>query len=148
MHVLDKSQIPVVAIEAMNAIHWEEVEIIDALAAQVHACKARQVEPQTIDPAFAGLVEHMRRHFAGEEQQMQGAGFPPYLVHKAEHERVLGEAQAAYDSWVDTRDLEALGAYLRDTLPNWMVQHIETMDRVTAQFLSNRAPDEGAETSS
>lgn len=148
MRVLDEAQIPLVAIEAMNAVHREEIELINALAAQVQACKARQVEPQTIDQALGGLVEHMRGHFAGEERRMQGAGFPPYAVHKAEHERVLAEARAVYDDWVATRNLAALDAYLRDTLPKWMVQHIGTMDTVTAQFLSHHAPDGGTETSS
>lgn len=134
--MLNKEQLPVVALETMNTVHYEEVDLINALYAQVEAYTAGSVLPEAVDESLATLLAHMREHFAGEEALMREGGFPVYPVHKAEHDRVLREAQAIYQDWHVGRDLAALSTYLYQTLPTWLMNHISTMDTVTALFLS------------
>ena len=63
-------------------------------------------------------------------------GFPAYPVHKAEHDRVLGEIDEVASRWAETQDRSELGSWLRGGFPSWLVEHIQTMDNVTSRFLA------------
>lgn len=136
--MLDKEQIPKVALEEMNEVHYEEVDLLIELLNMLDALADGELPAQALDASLEKLLEHMREHFAGEEDRMVEAAFPPYPVHKAEHDRVLAEARSIYDAWLSDRDEQVLSTYLRRTFPAWMVQHISTMDAVTARFLASR----------
>ena len=136
--MLDRGMIPKVALEAMNAVHYEEADLINELVDHLDAVAAGTLPADALDASLAGLIEHLRRHFDGEEERMETAGFPPYAVHKAEHDRVFAEASHVEAAWRSSRDQNVLSVYLRQTLPTWMVRHIGTMDAVTAQFLAAR----------
>lgn len=136
--MLDKDKIPQVALEEMNAVHREEVDLLIELLNRLDAVADGELPPEALDAPLESLLAHMREHFAGEEERMVEAAFPPYPVHKAEHDRVLAEANAIYDAWLTDRDERALSTYLERTLPAWMIHHISTMDAVTARFLASR----------
>lgn len=136
--MLDKEQIPKVALEEMNEVHYEEVDLLIELLNMLDALADGELPAQALDASLEKLLEHMREHFAGEEDRMVEAAFPPYPVHKAEHDRVLAEARSIYDAWLSDRDEQVLSTYLHRTFPAWMVQHISTMDAVTARFLASR----------
>lgn len=72
---------------------------------------------------------------------MHDAEFAAYPAHKAEHDRVLAEGRAIFDSWVRDRDERALRTYLETALPAWMIHHITTMDADAARFLASRGRD-------
>ncbi len=136
--MLDREKIPKVALDAMNEVHYEEIDLIIRLLDRLDAVAADELPAEALDAPIANLLEHIRVHFAGEEERMEAAGFPPYPVHKAEHDRVLAEASGVYEAWRSDRDQQVLSTYLRRTLPTWMAHHIATMDTVTAQFLAAR----------
>jgi hemerythrin len=136
--MLDRETIPKVALDVMNEVHYEEVDLIIELLKRLDAVAAEKLPAEALDTPLENLLEHIRAHFAGEEERMEAAGFPPYPVHKAEHDRVLAEASGVCQAWRSGRDLQALSAYLRRTLPTWMTNHIATMDMITAQFLAAR----------
>lgn len=133
--MLDKNTIPKVALEEMNAVHDEEVDLLIELLNRLDAVAEGRKPPQALDEPLAHLLAHMRQHFAGEERLMREAGFPSYALHKAAHDRALTEAHFIYDAWVSGRDEAALYTYLRRTFPAWMIHHVTTMDAVAARFL-------------
>ena len=67
---------------------------------------------------------------------MRETRFPAYPAHKAEHDRVLAEMDAEARAFRDTGGGERLSRYLAEALPSWFVNHIRTMDAVTAGFLA------------
>ncbi|BAU49187.1 hemerythrin [Sulfurifustis variabilis] len=138
--MLKKDQIPKVELEEMNVVHYEEVELLITLLNRLDAVADGELAPETIDTSLETLIEHMRAHFAREEQQMVGAGFPAHPAHKAEHDRVLAEARSIYDAWRSDRDERTLARYLERTLPAWMIHHITTLDADAARFLAARGP--------
>lgn len=135
MAVLDKREIPVLALDSMNVVHDEEVELVNQLDEVLCAYRENRGSAEAVDQALGALVNHMREHFAGEESRMRAANFPAYMMHKSDHNCVIGEAQAVYEDWAARRDTELLHAYLYDTLREWFLRHVATMDTVTAQFL-------------
>jgi hemerythrin len=113
-----------VGVEAIDTDHEMFVAELNAAAAA----------PDTDLPMrFAELVEHTRAHFAREETIMDATGFFAADVHKAEHRRVLAEAERIADR-LDAGDLASARAYLAADLPAWFLQHRNTMDLVTASF--------------
>lgn len=85
---------------------------------------------------FRRLVQHCQEHFAHEEREMKLAGFPPYPVHKAEHDRVLELMLQLLHDYEEQDLIGPLLDFIQDTLPDWFAAHIASMDRVTADYLA------------
>lgn len=130
--MIDFTVIPKVAFEEMNAVHAEEVEQLNAIAALLDA-NASEAE---LAPLLEALFEHTRVHFANEERLMREVGFPPFEMHKSEHDRALNAFQLVMMEWRTKKDNGILREYICSETPQWLHQHIATMDTVTAQFIA------------
>ncbi len=130
--MLTQEQLPMVAMPSMNDTHLEELLLINRI---LEAVEARDAE--AVDALFEALTEHTLEHFSGEEAMMREKRFPPYLMHKSEHDRALNEMRMALTLWRQHRDFERLRYYIETTLVDWVVNHIQTMDTVTANFLAH-----------
>jgi len=139
MPLVDLDAIPQVALDFINSDHREEARLLNDLAEAVTALRERRAGPEPAVAAFQVLFDHTQAHFGREEQAMLQAGFPPYPMHRGEHERVLAELAAEGRTFGETGDAERLWRYVSRTVPTWFVHHIETMDRITAQFVSQQA---------
>jgi len=126
-------QIPAVALDFMNEDHAEAVALVNELSEALGHKPAEK-----IDELLAELFQHNSEHFAREEQHMQEYGFPPYPVHKGEHDRVLAELSAVISYWQSDRDEAALQNYLQNTFVDWFENHLQCMDRVTAMFVASQ----------
>ena len=130
--MLYDEQLPMVAMPLMNDTHLEEVILINKIAEAIEKRDAEEV-----DGLLDDLLAHTLIHFQTEESMMREKGFPPYPMHKGEHDRALDEMRKQVASWKAQGDFEALERYIGTTLPQWIIQHIGTMDMVTANFLVN-----------
>ena len=127
---LNPSVIPQVALDFMNEDHGEAVELVNQLLTAIESDSSTKVSE-----LLKAFFEHNQEHFAREEEQMIRVNFPPYSCHKGEHERVLEEMKTVISEWEASEDRSALQNYLTDTVANWLVNHISTMDTVTAMFV-------------
>jgi hemerythrin len=125
---------PEVAMGFMNHDHAEFIQMRSEILELID----QSVADATIDTRLGELLSHTIRHFADEEQLMQEAHFPPYPIHKAEHDRVITEIQAKAASWQLNRDSAALSEWLDHAVGEWFVQHVNTMDRMTAAYAANQ----------
>ena len=125
---------PQVALDFMNRDHAEFIALRDKLLALL----AQQAAHAEVDALLAQLLEHTSHHFGEEERMMQEAQFPPYPMHKMEHDRVLEDMQHRVAQWQQQRDAAALKNYLENTLIDWFVSHVGMMDFVTARFIAGR----------
>ena len=91
MPLVDLDAIPQVALPFINHDHREEARLLNDLADAVTGHQAGKVPVETVLHRLEALFEHTQEHFGREEEAMQKAGFPPYPMHKGEHERVLEE---------------------------------------------------------
>lgn len=137
MTPIDLDGIPQVALAFANDDHREEGRLVNELQRAVASRRAGgPAEP--VLARFEALLEHTRRHFAREEAAMHRAGFPAYVVHKAEHDRVLAEMEAEGAHFRTAGDVERLWRYASAAVPEWFLSHIQTMDFVSAQFVTLR----------
>jgi hemerythrin len=128
---------PQVELDFMNHDHAEFVELREALLAML----ARKASPAEVDALLDRLLEHTRSHFAEENRLMQETGFPPYPMHKGEHDHVLDDMESRIARWKTGRDTKALSDWLEVGLVDWFVSHVSTMDFITARFV--KAQDKG-----
>lgn len=135
--IIDKTRIAQVAYEAMNETHDEEIDIINQIGEYVTQRDSGDMQLQDkIDILLEKLLEHTKEHFSGEETLMRECRFPPYIIHKAEHNRVLQTASQHYAEWQKTGDSAHMERFVFEFLPLWIYDHIATMDTITAQFIA------------
>jgi hemerythrin len=87
-----------------------------------------------LNTKYQEWYNHTVEHFKGEEVMMQEKNFPPYPFHKGEHDKVLSIMNDIFLKWKETNDIQVLKQYFIEELPQWLVQHIQSMDTVTAMF--------------
>jgi hemerythrin len=139
MALVDLRRVPSVPLDFMNGDHHQEANLLNDLADSVTALRAGVEAPVTVRERFASLYAHTREHFAREEAAMERARFPAFPTHKAEHDRVLAEMTEEGRHFSESCDVHRLWDYVSRAVPSWFVQHIETMDLVTARFVTTAA---------
>lgn len=123
--------IPQVMVPSMNATHAEEVEIVRQLAA------ALQTDDEAaLEEAARAFAEHVEVHFTREEDNMRAHHFPPYPIHKSEHDRMRAIVRELCAGWRTPEGRAALARFVNEEFPAWLVQHVSTLDTVTAQYLA------------
>jgi len=130
--MITQDQLPMVAMPSMNDTHLEDILIINRVSKYVEMNDA-----QSVSATLKELVTHTIAHFSGEEEMMREKMFPPYSVHKGEHDRALDELKTITLNFEKNKDVRAVGEYITSILTPWLIQHIETLDTVTAMFLQN-----------
>jgi hemerythrin len=123
---------PQVALDFMNRDHAEFV----ALRGKLLLLLTSKSPEQEVDDSLDDLLDHTRHHFGEEERMMREVNFPPLPMHKGEHEAVLADMSARVISWKRNRDAGALREWLDKNVGDWFVNHVSTMDFVTARFIA------------
>jgi hemerythrin len=59
-------------------------------------------------------------------------------MHKGEHDRVLADMAAHVEAWEQNHDDAVLKNWLEQEVGNWFVNHVNTMDFITATFIASR----------
>lgn len=131
---LRPENIPPVAIKFMNRTHREEVAIVNSLMGALKARLSGEQNDSEISRQLEVWLEHTEAHFEGENELMQDTGFPAFAVHSAEHENTLDRMQTVVNEWYQNKNIERLHDYVCNQWPAWFMTHVNTMDKVTAEF--------------
>ena len=129
-NALEFKDVPQVAMDAMNDVHHEELNIVNHLNIAIlddDSAKITQMCEQ--------WLEHTIAHFDRENAMMEKYGFPAYHCHHGEHVEALQGLESVINNWKNGNDLGKLATYVRDAWPKWYVTHISTMDMVTSAFI-------------
>ncbi len=136
---LPLESIPSVLLDFMNDDHREATLLTNKLHAQLQELIASpEADRQPATDTLIALYNHDKEHFAREEAEMERTGFPAYGCHKGEHDRVLAEMEEILNGWQAGMAPEQLEQYLNGTAAPWLINHISTMDTVTAMFVSQQ----------
>lgn len=134
--VFDISDIPQVALDSMNSTHREEAEIINHLGQLLVQGIEASADSRLITEKLHQWVEHTREHFNIENQMMLDYSFPVYDIHSGEHARVLQQIETLQQQWLGNYAIQPVADFIFNQWPQWFDNHVSSMDRVTAQFLS------------
>lgn len=134
--LLDPSIIPSVPVASMNQTHREEVDLVNRLGTQLAEGMQGTPDTEGITATLTDWVEHTRHHFEEENLLMRQYGFPARVMHEEEHKRVLALLEKQLRLWRERRGIEALADFVFEEWPVWFDSHVNTMDWVTARFIS------------
>jgi hemerythrin len=138
MPLVNLDAIPQVPLDFINADHREEGRLLNNLADALDALDTGRGSTAAVGERLAALRDHTAAHFGREEDAMRRTLFPAFPVHHAEHVRVLAELDDEVRRFAETGDAARLRAWVLGDVPAWFVNHIETMDLVTARFIASR----------
>jgi hemerythrin len=130
--VIKRTDLPQVANSIMNALHEDEIEIINEL---YEACQKGNME--RIDELMDLLLYDIEDHFFTEEELMREAEFFAYPMHKAEHDSMRKEIKALMESWKKNREAQEISNFIKDRLVPWLMLHIARWDSTTAIHLGD-----------
>lgn len=133
-------EIPQLPVAFMNEDHGHAAVQIETMKTVLSAYHHSR-EP--LAQACRVFLAHSREHFAREEAAMQASGFPPFHIHKGEHDRVLAWLQNLIEGIDAGLDIAVVTKTVEHEIPAWFVQHIQTMDRATAAWISTRQTTSG-----
>ncbi len=135
--VLAPEDIPSIALGSMNDTHHEEVALVNALGTLLQRAQDGDIDEAAISAALDEWITHTEEHFARENRLMQEYGFPPYAVHAQEHAFALENLRQIQQQWAQNREVNDLSNFVFNNWSQWFQLHVNSMDNVTAQFLSS-----------
>ncbi|QKF74441.1 hemerythrin [Aliarcobacter faecis] len=136
--LIDKNNLPLVDAEFMNNTHFEDVDLINKIYENIEIFEKNNSNEnfENLKSIYEEWINHTVKHFLTEEEEMQKRGFFAYPFHKGEHDRNIEDIKAVWIDFEENRDIEALKNYIEYDLINWLVNHIRSMDTVTARFFN------------
>ncbi|MCR6632227.1 MAG: bacteriohemerythrin [Magnetospirillum sp.] len=125
----------------LPAIDAEHKDLLEACNQFIEAARANAPIG-----TLAGILENMilrtRAHFVAEERMLDRHDYPGLLAHKAEHDRLLAQAEtlkARYQDVSQEDELRNLTGETATFLQTWLLDHIRTNDRPYRPYLMNLA---------
>lgn len=124
-------------VESIDKEHERQVELVDALTDAIEGGRGAEAAHLVLDE----LVEFTSIHFMSEELQMRLHAYPGYQAHVAEHNELMSRVvrlrqrlEGSGDAALSDDDALGLAGEIRD----WLVRHIDAMDRPLARYLEHR----------
>ena len=125
-------QIQKVANMFMNAVHEDEIDLINELYEKLKAGNLEEAD-KLMDELLADLEDH----FSMEEELMKEADFFGYPMHKAEHDNMRKDFKKVYDEWKKEKSPRKVMAFLEEKLVPWLKLHVAQWDSVTAMHIGD-----------
>lgn len=116
--------------QEMDTIHKEFLDIYNSVEPSTN---------QSFIQKLTELLEHSKRHFAYEEEQMDKYNYPTAREHKEEHGKVLNEIQYFINNSNTLFGKKMLRSYYIEKIPEWFDLHLLSMDSDLAAFLKKEA---------
>jgi hemerythrin len=131
--LIKENEIPRVALNDMNKVHDVEIEIVNKLYDAI----VKKEDTAEISKYFDEFLNDVVNHFTFEQGLMEKYNFFAYPIHRMEHDRVLYELKSIEKMLKEKGDIKTVKDYLENVFKPWIINHVQTMDTVTAMYLSN-----------
>jgi hemerythrin len=89
----------------------------------------------TLTHLFMLFYQHIREHFAAEEQLMKTYEYPAYIAHVAIHNRMLDRLNEITQTIADQ---QWQSTNIRTFVSNWVLVHILEEDKLLGDYLKSR----------
>lgn len=115
-----------VGVEVIDDQHRGLVDLVNRLGAQLKSGQARERLQETLQE----LVEATVIHFQTEEDLMRQHDIASLAAHREKHQQLLGDV-SKFGQDLDRRSMALTMRYLQE----WLIRHIETMDKGLGRLL-------------
>lgn len=135
--LINTGEILKVAVNQMNEVHDVEIDIVNKLFEKISQYDESEDSFKEIVKLFDEFLNDVINHFRFEQELMEKYNFFAYPMHRGEHDRVLYEIKSLEKVLKEKKDVKAVKDYLLYTFKPWIINHVQTMDTVTAMYLLN-----------
>ena len=111
--------------------HQELFSKLDDLLAAVENGKGQKALADT----YSFLDDYTRKHFAAEEGLQRKFNYPHVALHCEEHQSFLKNLERLKSLMTANGPTDAVVKLTRDTLVNWLIQHICSTDQRLGDFV-------------
>lgn len=121
----------------LPVIDSEHRELLDLCNKFLDAAQAHAQVPD-LARILGELILRTRAHFLAEERLLDRHNYPGLAAHKAEHDRLLVQAdilKARYDDVTREDEVRALTTETAEFLQSWLLDHIRANDRPYRPFI-------------
>lgn len=121
----------------LPAIDADHRELLDLCNQFLDAAQADQAISD-LASILGLLILRTRAHFLAEERLLDRHNYPGLAIHKAEHDRLLTQAdnlKARYDEVGEDEEIRALTMETAEFLQSWLLDHIRSNDRPYRPFI-------------
>ena len=119
----------------MDREHAILIEYINTLQGLVDSDSSRHLVGQVLE----GLIQYTKTHFYVEEELMYAFRYPDYVNHIKAHEKFKQTMQQLSSEYKQGQ--ADITNDLMDFLKDWLVNHIQKIDRKLADFLKGKQLD-------
>jgi hemerythrin-like metal-binding protein len=121
-----------VKIGIIDMQHKNLVNIVNELHEAMRAGHAKEKLGQIL----SNLIKYTQIHFGTEEKFMVSRGYPEYVQHKAEHDRLTATVLDFQRKFQQNE--VGLTVDVMEFLKDWLIKHILGCDKKYAPFLNER----------
>ena len=118
----------------VGSIDREHQRLVD-LVNQLYTAMREGRGNTAIGSVLDELITYTASHFANEEKLMREAGYPAYDEHKAAHEALVAQVLETKKKFAQGT---ALSQEVMSFLKNWLVNHIQGMDKRYGPHLNKK----------
>ncbi len=118
--------------DVIDADHKRLVEMVNRLHEAMMARQGAKMVGGILDE----LIDYTRTHFGREEALMAAKTYPHYLAHKAEHDKLIQQAnelQRKHETGAISLSLETM-----DFLRDWLFNHIMKIDKQLGNWIAEQ----------
>ena len=120
-----------VKVSQMDQEHQRLIDIINNLYAAMRSGRSKEAIGSILDE----LVDYTKTHFSHEEQLMQQANYEGLAEQKRAHEALVSQLNEILDKY---RSGTALGQEIMNFLKNWLINHIQGLDKQYAPAMHKK----------
>ncbi len=121
-----------VNVRSIDEQHKKLIGMINDLHDAMREGKGSRITGDTVK----NLIDYTKTHFAYEEQLMKSNGYPGFLAHKAEHEKMVARV-LEFDRKIG-ESTTILPTELARFLKDWLTVHILNTDKRYGPFLAEK----------
>lgn len=129
--LITQERLPTLELPSMNEAHEKEIALITKLYSVTQENNTKEAFV-----LLSQLIEHTATYFVAEEQLMKDADYYDYATHQYEHAKQLMDLKSIQSFFEMTSDTNSITSYLKDALTPWIIEHVQEMDKETAEFLN------------
>jgi len=120
-----------VGIELIDGQHQELFAKFTAMSKAIREGEGEREIQRTLE----FLIDYTKFHFGAEEKLMAESAYPDLPVHQKLHVEFIQTLERLEEEYREEGSTKMLAGSLNTLLCNWLVGHIETVDRKFASFV-------------
>ncbi len=119
-----------VGVDIIDEQHQKWIEHYNNAVAAIE----KHHEVAQISQSLEFLSDYTEVHFATEEKAMAESGYPELEEHKAKHNALRKTLAAMSEEFIEDGATDLLAESVETFLGNWLIKHIEEVDKRYAAF--------------